>query len=157
QMLPRQTKRILTARLFYAVAPPIQAGAQGAAVLRCFLRHGSRLLLVLRAHRHCILLSALGITRAPDDGASETTEDCSRAPVPSRGDRRTEDGARDGPDSGAGARRRTARNHPICRRNIGRAGIEARLLHGPHAAVITIPALLIGRLAALRIGIDRRI
>src|SRR6185437_1088316 len=155
QILPRQTKRILTARLFYAVAPPGEAGAERAPVLRRLLRHCGRLLLLLRAHLHFVLLCTLGVRGASDHRAGEATEHCAGAPIPARRYGSTEDGARDRPDCGAGTRRGTARDHSVLRWNIGRAGIEAGLLHRPQAAIVAIPALLVGRLAVLGIGVNR--
>src|SRR6185312_1031840 len=80
QILPRQTKRILTA-LFYAVAPPGKAGAERTAVIRCLLRHRGGLLALLRIHLHLVLLHARGIAGAADHGAGEAAEDCPGAPV----------------------------------------------------------------------------
>src|SRR5579883_1769193 len=153
QMLPRQTKRILTA-LSYAVTPPGQAGAERAAILRRLLRHRGGLLPLLLVHLHLVLLDARGIARRADHGAGEAAEDRSRAPVVGPGDRGPENRARYGTDRGAGARRGPAGDHSILRRDIRRAGIEAGLVNGPETALVSIPALLVGRLAVLGIGVN---
>src|SRR6185437_13373021 len=142
--------------LFHAVAPPVQACAEGPAVVGRLLGQRGRLLLLLGGHLHLVLLDTLGVARAADHGAGEAAEHRSRAPVPVRRYGGADHGARDGPDGGggAGAGRRAARHHAVCRRNVGRARIKTGLVHRPEAALVPVLALLLGRLAVLRVGVD---
>src|SRR6185312_16568263 len=157
QILPRQTKRILTALLFYAVAPPAQAGTEGATVVGCLVLERRRLLPVLHIHLIGVLLRARSIAGAADHGAGETAEDGSRTPVPARRARGAENRAGNGSDGGTGPRRGTTRDHTVLRGNVGRAGVEAGLVNRPQAALVAVLALLVGRLALLRISVDGRV